>query len=79
MITRWLGVLEVALLLGGLTGLLAGTYLLATSLLPGLIVILAIVVLLFCFVAKVAAAQERTAQIRSERREFLSPQRRQSQ
>jgi hypothetical protein len=49
MLTKWLGVLEVALLLGGLTGLLVGTYLLATSLLPGLIVILAIVVLLFLF------------------------------
>jgi uncharacterized membrane protein len=84
MLTKWLGVLEVALLLGGLAGLLAGAYLLATSLLPGVTVILAIMVLLFCLVAKVAAAQERsarkrTARIRSERREFLSPQRRQSQ
>lgn len=65
MLTKWLGVLEVALLLGGLAGLLAGAYLLATSLLPGVTVILAIMVLLFCLVAKVAAAQERSARKRT--------------
>ena len=41
MLKNWLGVLEAAVLLGGLAGLVTGMYLLATSPLPGVTVMLA--------------------------------------
>ena len=79
MLTKWLDVLEAAVLLGGLAGLVSGMYLLATSPLPGVMVMLASMALLLSSVAKLAEAQERTVQIRCERRAFFSPPRRQSQ
>ena len=58
MLTKLLGVLEAAVLLGGLTGLVTGMYLLATSPLPGVMVMLASMALLLSSVTKLAEAQE---------------------
>ncbi|MBZ5655647.1 MAG: hypothetical protein LAO56_10255 [Acidobacteriia bacterium] len=58
MLTKWLGVLEATVLLGGLVGLVAGMYLLATSPLPGVMVVLASLALLLSSVAKLGEAQE---------------------
>jgi ribose/xylose/arabinose/galactoside ABC-type transport system permease subunit len=57
-LTKWLGVLEAAVVFGGLAGLVTGMYLLATSPLPGVIVMLASMALLLSSVAKLAEAQE---------------------
>lgn len=58
MLTKWLGVLEAAAVLGGLGGLVAGMYLLATIPLPGVMVMLASMALLMSSVGKLAEAQE---------------------
>ncbi len=58
MLTKWLGVLEGAVVLGGLAGLVTGMYLLTTSPLPGVMVMLASVALLLSSVATLAEAQE---------------------
>ncbi len=79
MLTKWLAVLEAAVVLGGLAGLVTGMCLLATSPLPGVMVMLASMALLLSSVAKLAEAQERTARIRRGPRAFFSPPRRQSQ
>ncbi|MFI5118502.1 MAG: hypothetical protein ACHP8B_17575 [Terriglobales bacterium] len=57
-LAKWLGVLEAAVVLGGLAGLVTGMYLLATSPLPGVMVMLASMALLLSSVAKLAEAQE---------------------
>ncbi|MBZ5550090.1 MAG: hypothetical protein LAO22_19380 [Acidobacteriia bacterium] len=56
--TKWLGVLEATVLLGGLAGLVTGMYLLPTNPLPGVRVILACMALLLGSVAKLSEAQE---------------------
>ena len=58
MLTKWLGVLEGAVVLGGLAGLVTGMYLLTTSPLPGVMVMLASMALLLSSVAPLAEAQE---------------------
>ena len=58
MLTKWLGVLEAAVVVGGLGGLVTGMYLLATSPLPGVMVMLASMALLLSSVAKLGEAQE---------------------
>jgi len=58
LLTKWLGVLEAAVVFGGLAGLVTGMYLLATSPLPGVMVMLASMALLLSSVAKLAEAQE---------------------
>jgi len=70
MLTKWLDVLEAAVLLGGLAGLVSGMYLLATSPLPGVMAMLASMALLLSSVAKLAEAQERTGRIRCGPRPF---------
>lgn len=57
MLKNWLGVLEAAVLLGGLAGLVTGMYLLATSPLPGVTVMLASMAMLSS-VKKLGEAQE---------------------
>ena len=58
MLKNWLGVLEAAVLLGGLAGLVTGMYLLATSPLPGVTVMLASMAMLVSSVKKLGEAQE---------------------
>jgi len=58
LLTKLLGVLEATVLLGGLAGLVTGMYLLATSPLPGVMVMLASMTLLLSSVAKLNQAQE---------------------
>jgi hypothetical protein len=58
LLTKLLGVLEATVLLGGLAGLVTGMHLLATSPLPGVMVILASMTLLLSSVAKLGEAQE---------------------
>ena len=57
MLTKWLGVLEAAVVLGGLAALVTGMYLLATSPLPGVMAMLASMALLLSSVGKLAEAQ----------------------
>jgi len=57
-LTKWLGVLEAGVVLGGLAGLVTGLYLLATGPLPGVVVMLASMALLLSSVAKLGEAQE---------------------
>jgi len=56
--TQLLGVLELAVVLGGCGGFVTGMYLLATSPLPGAVVVLASMALLLSSVAKLGEAQE---------------------
>ncbi|HYW37563.1 MAG TPA: hypothetical protein VE957_05580 [Terriglobales bacterium] len=58
MLTKWLGVLEAAVVFGGLAGLVTGMYLLPTSPLPGVMVILASMAMLVSSVGKLCEAQE---------------------
>src|ERR1700693_681485 len=58
LLTKLLGGVEAAVLLGGLAGLVTGMYLLATSPLPGVTVMLASMALLLSSVAKLGEAQE---------------------
>ena len=58
MLTKLLGVVEAVVLLGGFAGLVTGMYLLATSPLPGVTVMLASMTLLLSSAAKVGEAQE---------------------
>jgi len=58
MLRKWLGVLEAAVVFGGLAGLVTGMYLLATSPLPGVMVMLASMTMLVSAVGKLCAAQE---------------------
>lgn len=58
MLTKWLGVIEAAVVFGGLTGLVAGIYLLAKGPLPGVMLMLASTALLVSSAGKLAAAQE---------------------
>jgi hypothetical protein len=58
LLTKLLGALEAAVVLGGLAGLVAAMYLLATSPLPGVMVMLASMALLLSSVGKLGEAQE---------------------
>lgn len=58
MLKDLLGVLEAAVVFGGLAGLVTGMYLLATSPLPGVMVMLASMALLVTSVKKLCEAQE---------------------
>jgi hypothetical protein len=58
LLTKLLGVLEATVSLGGFAGLVTGMYLLATSPLPGVMVMLGSMALLLSSVAKLAEAQE---------------------
>jgi len=58
MLKNWLGVLEAAVLFGGLAGLVTGMYLLATSPLPGVVLMLASMAMLVSSVKKLGEAQE---------------------
>ncbi len=58
MLTKMIGVTEAAILLGGIGGLVAGMYLLATSPLSGVMVMLASMALLLSSVAKLGEMQE---------------------
>ncbi len=58
MLTKWLGVIEAAVVFGGFAGLVTGMYLLATSPLSGASVVLASMALLLSSVAKLCEAQE---------------------
>ena len=70
MLTKLLGILEAAVLLGGLAGLVTGMYLLATSPLPGVMVMLASMALLLSSVAKLAEAQEVRQECNTGRERF---------
>jgi len=58
MLKNLLGVLETAVVFGGLAGLVTGMYLLAVSPLPGVMVMLASMAMLASSVAKLCTAQE---------------------
>ncbi len=58
MLKNLLGVLEAAVVFGGLAGLVTGMYLLATSPLPGVVVMLASMAMLVSSVKKLGEAQE---------------------
>ncbi len=58
MLTKWLGVIEAAVVFSGLAGLVTGMYLLATGPLPGVMVMLASMAMLVSSVGKLAEAQE---------------------
>jgi hypothetical protein len=58
MLKNLLGVLEAAVVFGGLAGLVTGMYLLATSPLPGVTVMLASMAILVSSVKKLGEAQE---------------------
>jgi len=58
MMKNLLGVLEAAVVFGGLAGLVTGMYLLATSPLPGVVVMLASMAMLVSSVKKLGEAQE---------------------
>ncbi len=73
---RWLGILEAAVMLGGVAGLIGGQYLLETSPLPAVVTMLASMTLVLGSVARASAAQEMQARMRFGRREYLSPRRR---
>jgi hypothetical protein len=68
MLKNLLGVLEAAVLLGGLAGL--GMYWLATSPLPGVMVMLASMAVLLSSVAKRAEAQEVRQECATGRQRF---------
>jgi hypothetical protein len=70
MLTKWLGVIEAAVVLGGCGGLITGMYLLATSPLPGVVVVLASMALLLSSVAKLSEAQELRQQCGAARERF---------
>jgi len=70
MLKKLLGVLEAAVVFGGLAGLVTGMYLLATSPLPGVVVMLASMAMLVSSVKKLGAG--RTARIRRGPRAFFS-------
>lgn len=57
-LAKWLGVIEATVLFGGVAGLVAGLYWLATNPLAGVIAILASIALLLSAVAKLGEAQE---------------------
>jgi hypothetical protein len=58
MSTKWLGVIEAAVVLGGLGGLLTGMYLLAIYPVLGVLMMLACMALLLSSVAKLCEMQE---------------------
>jgi predicted benzoate:H+ symporter BenE len=58
MLKNWLGVLEAAVLFGGLAGLVTGMYLLATSPLPGVVLMLASMAMLVSSVKMLGEALE---------------------
>ena len=70
MLTKWLGVLEAAVVLGGLAALVTGMYLLATSPLPGVMAMLASMALLLSSVGKLAEAQEVRLECDAGRKRF---------
>lgn len=70
MLTKWTGVLGATVLLGGLAGLVNGMHLLATSPLPGVMVMLASTALLLSSVAKLCAAQEVRQESSADRGRF---------
>jgi hypothetical protein len=71
LLTKLLGVLEAAVVLGGFAGLVTGMYLLATSPLPGVMVMLASMALLLGSVAKLAEAQEVRQECATGRERFF--------
>jgi len=58
LLTKWLGLVEATVVLGGLVGLVTGMYWLATKPMPGVLVMLASVALLLSSAAKLGEAQE---------------------
>jgi hypothetical protein len=58
MLTKWLGFLEATVVFGGLGGVVAGLYLLATKPLPGVVLMLASMTMLVGSVGKLSEAQE---------------------
>ena len=56
--TKWIGVMEAVISVGGLAGMIGGLYLLASSPLPGVMSILASMTLLLGMAGKVAQKQE---------------------
>ena len=58
MLKKWLGALEAAVVFGGLAALVTGMFLLATSPLPGVMLMLASMTMLVSSVAKLGEAQE---------------------
>ena len=58
MLTKWLGVIEAMVVLGGLSGLVTGMYLLETNPVLGVLLMLASMALLLSSVAKLSKAQE---------------------
>ncbi len=74
---QWLGVIETAVMLGGVFGLIGGLYLLSSSPLPGAITMLASMTLVLSSVTRVSAAQEtrQTCKVRGEHLPQVSAQR----
>jgi hypothetical protein len=58
MLTKWLGVIEATVMLGGLSGLVTGMYLLETNPVLGVLLMLASMALLLSSVAKLCEMQE---------------------
>jgi hypothetical protein len=58
MLTKWLGGIEAAVAFGGVAGLVSGIYLLATSPLLGVMIMLASMAMLASSVGKLCEAQE---------------------
>jgi succinate-acetate transporter protein len=58
MLTKWLGVIEAAVVFGGLAGLVTGMYWLATNPLFGVVAMLVSMALLLSLVGKLSEAQE---------------------
>ena len=58
MLTKWLGGIEVAVAFGGVAGLVSGMYLLATSPLLGVVIMLASMAMLVSSVGRLCEAQE---------------------
>ena len=73
MLSKWLGFIEATVSLGGLAGLVTGMYLLATSPLVGVTVMLASMALLVSAVAKLGEAQEVRQELRAGRGRFSQP------
>ncbi len=66
MLTKWLGVIEAMVVLGGLSGLVTGMYLLETNPVLGVLLMLACMALLLSSVAKLCEMQEARLQSGAE-------------
>jgi len=69
-LTKWLGVLEATVQVGGLAGLLTGVYLFATSPWRGVVVMLTATALLLGSAAKLSEAQELRLECNATRERF---------